>query len=142
MSELTGRALYIKPTNVSSVSTELLSSIYRTAWVTAWADWMDANRGGLGPCNLMDVAPPAPANVKEQMDRWISVLEDRHSLATLWQYFRNKLDVKSFGHYLVMEALGSGVGLWEYAKHNFTIPRLETIVYGENENSLVFDAMF
>lgn len=136
------------------MQSEIRSSIIRTLWVTGWLEWAEENdkdtlRFISGPqTNLMEESPATPKCVEEVADRFIARLLARNkadSLELLYVEFQGGLVLAGlpnglkpmtphlFGHYLVMEAEGQGVGLWEWYKHDLKIPSIEVSVFREND---------
>ena len=119
---------------------EIRASIGRTLWVTAWADYEENENNSeaiYSGCELFDVAPKTPEEVWETVDAFITAFEASNSplvasfykfCAEGWaaRFARLEMTPDRFGHYLVMEAQGQGVGLWEWYDHKLKIPSLES----------------
>jgi len=127
------------------------SSIARTMWVTSWASWIEENTPEetrkWGGQDLFDIAPPTPKrsstrfnSVEARADQFIAEFEKRNKQTLEGAYVAfqqaiteygsdesRELTADRFGHYLVMEAQGQGVGLWEWRKHDLKIPSLESL---------------
>lgn len=99
----------------------------------AWADLVsEEGSENLSGVDILDVVPmPIP---KEAMDTARSLIEDveTNNKADITTLYKNVLALPAieteeltpslFGHYLAMEALGHGVGLWMYREHSLEIP--------------------
>lgn len=114
-----------------TMRTEILNSMARTLYVTAYADAID-NGAIEGPAagsgeDWMDVAPDAPAEIHTEAHALAEKILAEflelnggtlETLLTEWctpesqRYNRGRAhDTDLFGHYIAMQSLGHGVGL-------------------------------
>lgn len=116
------------------MSTEILKGMARAFFATAWAEqheeaWEaarnagrvnDFNRehGSLSGCDIMDVMPteidPAALKAAEDLERDMIRANDVASVTELYLRHDGGLTPETWGHYAAMQAMGHGVGLWEY----------------------------
>lgn len=118
----------------------ILQSMARTLWVTAYINEHDSAPQHLrdehpsagGGDDWMDIVPPTPPGVLEEAEEWLYAFEMLHEkLVYSWlKYsapwvFNDDDDLletlDSFGHYLVMNMSGSGVGLQEWCDKSMAV---------------------
>lgn len=136
-----------------SMGEEILESMARTLWVTAYADavedWGNENgeahpdhpraRGGQ---DWFDVAPETPQEAKDKAAACFDWLTQNNGL--LIQAYEAipspKGTPKEFGYYLVMEGLGHGVA-WSdnYEPHKLDVPYIEFSCWLQTDGEIVFD---
>jgi hypothetical protein len=103
---------------------EIIEHAARALFACAWADYQDESPDGanLSGCEIMDVMPqdiPAEATAAaetlidktEQLNGETIAASLRRAQALPDHYADRDCDTEHFGHYLAMQALGSGVGL-------------------------------
>jgi hypothetical protein len=117
----------------------IIEAMARTLWVDAWASW--AEREGCLPsqCELMDEASETPDFYPLYLAGvvWGGVRHKTRRLTfssdvelTEWckahGFEETERLAQDWGHYLMMEALGSGVG-WSdsYPDHDLLLPNIE-----------------
>lgn len=137
-----------------SIGEEILESMARTLWVTAYADAADAwfeeegqdhpdhprARGGQ---DWFDVAPETPQEAKDKAAEFFDELTQRNGL--LIQAYEvipcPKGSPSTFGYYLVMEGLGHGVAWTDhgYPPHKLDVPYIEFSCWLQTDGEIVFD---
>lgn len=125
------------------IEDELISSMARTMWVCAWADWND--RCGDVPTSgreLMDIAPDTPPRAELMaavlLGRYIALNGDGYGPEVMVSQLARADDVqfpyepewiRDLGHYLVMMALGHGVSWFDdHGEADLYSPSLEVDV--------------
>lgn len=115
---------------------DIVKGVARCLWATAWAKWMeDAGRGReLSGNDITAIMPEVPACV-ESMARRLTEKTFGMNAEVCYQTFKSNipevcyedrdLSPETFGHYMTMEAMGEGVGLWQWYAHGLAIPDIE-----------------
>lgn len=130
-------------------SDTILKSMARTLWVCAWADFQDSDEGEGYPAGsqLMDIAPETPEAAYFEAARLMGQYEALNRahiyvlVSAAWNadspnnnYVSSADDeyIESFGHYLVMMALGHGVSWFDdHAKFDLKKPFYFEVDYHE-----------
>lgn len=102
----------------------ILAAAARAFFVSTWADAEEEAGRTYPGCDLMDVAPETPTNFTNEAHKWLCLwaiqagmpYQDIHE-----QHFPGMSEDR-FGHYAAMEAMGHGVGLWEYTDVEYPKP--------------------
>lgn len=100
---------------------EYVTSAARTLWVLGWADESERRGESFSGCDLMDVAPPTPDDYRLEAARLLGHIEatiPRGSLIAFEAFMtelnpENPPDRDTIAYYLIMQALGHGVGLFD-----------------------------
>lgn len=107
-------------------------AFFVTAWAAAWENAVAENEAASVPWSggedLLDVAPATPAKFKTNARKFILLVKQANR-GVDWNalYAQSGLTKDTFGHYLAMEAMDEGVGLWEYVPRNlYSVPRVES----------------
>jgi hypothetical protein len=103
---------------------EITHHAARALFASAWADYQESAPDGenLSGCEIMDVMPhEIPAEATAAAERLIAEVERlngepiarslERAQALPDRYADRDCDAEHFGHYLAMQAIGSGVGL-------------------------------
>ena len=97
---------------------DIFEAVAKALWADAWSSWADENpddAGSLSGVEIFDVLPPTPEPYTREAYRLVGAVEYRNSLDihALHAGTPEYPDPENFGHYLAMQAMGHGVGLWE-----------------------------
>jgi hypothetical protein len=102
---------------------EIIEHAARALFANAWADYQERAPDGvnLSGCEILDVMPEVPPEALAAAEKLIADTEAMNgetiteSLARAQslpdRYADRDCDAEHFGHYLAMQALGTGVGL-------------------------------
>lgn len=106
------------------MKTEITHHVARALFASAWADYQEQSPDGmnLSGCEILDVMPQdIPTEATQAAERLIAEVErlngepiDRsleRAQALPDPFADRECDAEYFGHYLAMQAMGSGVGL-------------------------------
>lgn len=106
------------------MKTEITRHAARALFASAWADYQEQSPDGqsLSGCEILDVMPQEiPAEAMEAAQRLIADVErlNGESIEASMEraaglpdrYADRDCDAEYFGHYLAMQAMGTGVGL-------------------------------
>lgn len=113
----------------------ILRGMAEAFFLCAWADYMENNHGKTYPGQrLEDVAPsqidPAATHAAETLANDMARANGVRDIVNLYERDPAGLEAHVWGHYAAMQAMGHGVGLWEYSisyhhGSSFQVPRVE-----------------
>jgi hypothetical protein len=105
------------------MKTEIIEHAARALFANAWADYQERAPDGVNfsGCEILDIVPEVPPEALAAAEKLIAgteALNGEDITATLERaqalpdrYADRDCDAEHFGHYLAMQALGTGVGL-------------------------------
>jgi len=107
----------------------ILDAMARAFFVTAWADYEEETgwpSGSPSGMDLMDIAPDTEEEAEEEAVKLYDEIESLNNIDLGEFVDSHDWPAQEFGHYLAMEAMGTGVG-WadSWPEHGLEIP------YGE-----------
>lgn len=127
------------------MNTTIRDAMARALYVSAWGDWADEVGINTSGCELMDIAPDTPPAAIRAADRLYKAIEDLNfggimDLDSLCELIQ--ADPDDLGHYLAMEALGTGVAYsdnihWKHYRdpmvnHCLSLPYMESHCFGDD----------
>ena len=120
---------------------DLIDSMARTVWCNAWASAMEEAGRSISGAKIEEVAPPTPAEAHRVAEAFMAALEEANDVALerVWEELDG--EAKDLGHYLIMEALGTGVAWTDDHddEHGLEVPDLEVILDDpDDEETLSF----
>lgn len=133
------------------VYNEFIEGAARSAFVLAWANWMEEKGDGrsLSGQRLEDVAPKTPAKAKAWAKKLVTAMEKANgrSIDAMYEHALSidglsheasrhdrKSSAEAFGSDTALEAIGTGVS-WadDHTEHGFKIPGAEFNMFGSRD---------
>lgn len=110
-------------------------AFYVTAWASAWEEAVQEGKADhvpwTGGDDLSDIAPATPPRFKTNARKFMLAVNATNQ-GVDWNALQAQsgLDDGRFGHYLAMEGMGEGTGLWEYVPRNlYRVPHVESYLF-------------
>jgi ribosomal protein L20A (L18A) len=144
---IAGLNLYLKEEQgkQSSLTTYIQNGVESALWNNAWANFADEHGISLSGCQIENVSPTMPENVKDVAVRFCCDVETINQLLVdrLYEMARKAdgLDstiidpdyAEEFGHYLTMQGLGSGVRWFDsHVKFPLKVPYVEVYAFSND----------